>query len=78
MIATTLTEAVSQIVGRKVTEGEAMHFAYKNYMELRFFTRHEDSIISEKKLQQQIKSEKSPIQKRTYKSKRINEHKTRN
>jgi len=56
MKAATLTEAVSKILGKKVTEGEAMHFAFNNYMELRMFTRHEDQIIYLKK-QNKLKRE---------------------
>lgn len=56
MIAPTLTEAVSQILGKKVTDGEAMHFAYNNYLQLRMFTRVEDKIVFEKKQQKRIRN----------------------
>lgn len=57
MKSKTLVEAVSKILGHKVTEGEAMHFAHSHYMELCMFQRYEDKIIALKKEQKAKKEE---------------------
>lgn len=46
MIATTLTEAVSQIIGKPASEEFAKEYVLNNYMEFRMFTRHEDSLMN--------------------------------
>ena len=45
MKATTLTEAVSQIIGKPASEEFAKEYVLNHYMEFRMFTRHEDNII---------------------------------
>jgi len=45
MKATTLTEAVSQIIGKPASEEFAKEYVLNHYMEFRMFTRHEDNMI---------------------------------
>lgn len=62
----TLTEAVSQITGKIVTDNEAMVFARDRYMELCFFHRYEVNMIAEKANQLKARKAKREQFKKMY------------